>query len=49
MFFKINIDYYYYIKYMPAKNKEWTDAHEKRLSQLTSYIKNYVKPDIGDD
>ena len=33
---------------MPAK-KEWTDAHEKRLSQLTSYIKNYVKPDIGED
>ena len=34
---------------MPPKNKEWTPAHDKRLSQLTSYIKTYVKPDIGDD
>ena len=34
---------------MPTRKKEWTPAREKRLSQLTSYIKNYVKPDITDD
>ena len=51
MFFKIIIIIIIIIiilRYMPAK-KEWTNAHEKRLSQLTSYIKNYVKPDIGED